>query len=243
MQAHESDWFLVPSLSDMLSWLISMPVAVLTWFRACLPDTVAVVLSWMYMFIAEVSAWLVVLGDTTVPSYAVFKSTSFAWTFYIVNVLLAHSRVDEVVRLKVLVVPVFVLYLTLHALPQWIVTATVTVIVWSVIAIAMDVREMQARMRDEDVLRRIRQQRPQVEPGYLPPETLPDRVFDSNDCIICGELYQDEPLKVKYTQPCGHVLHKACLQMWFASSRQDLCPICRQSCSPSNTQIAMQIIF
>ena len=194
----------------------------------------------------EACQWWAVFADVSIPSYQLFKSSSFAWTFYWFNVACAHSRIDEVIRLKVLVVPAFVLYITMQSIPEYVISVIIALLVWVLIAISMDLREGRERREGQQVLQDIQLHRAQSLSSNaftLPPDATPSRIFSSDECIVCMQRYDEDASQVKHTLQCGHQFHRTCLELWLSSSQQGKCPTCRQSVNPTNASVAMQIIF
>ncbi|CAI0541156.1 unnamed protein product [Linum tenue] len=59
----------------------------------------------------------------------------------------------------------------------------------------------------------------------------------SAECAIClAEFEEGEEIKV--VGNCRHRFHGRCIERWFATSRNSLCPTCRQSCLPPTTQVS-----
>ena len=215
---------------------------------AAYPSTLMHALAWLWSTVggvvhSEAFEWWRVLVSTSVPAWHVFKSLTFAWVFYVFNVCVARTQLYEVIRLKVLVVPLLVLAGTLSLVPDWVWTATALVGLWTTIAITLDVLERRARMQAAHSLHSFRQTRtppPTLSPStpWMPPEAHPVVVYASTECVICSEAHT--PAAPPFVLLCGHQMHAFCLQKWFHVSRR--CPLCRHPCDPEASS-ALRAIF
>ena len=243
LQVYEHDLITLPSVSDVLAQLWAVAAGVARWAISQSPAVVWLAIRGVMSFASEAMHWTALLTDATLPPHALLSSVSFAWTFYACNVVLGRSRIDEVLRLKVLVVPVCSLYLAAHVLSEYLLATSIALAVWTVTAVLFDLRHERARQhaRAEVMQHRLQSTAPVPVTDVLPPETIPARVFAADECVICSDAMGDAGLT--YTMPCGHVHHRACLQQWCVSSGRDLCPICRQSCTASAAQVALHTVF
>jgi hypothetical protein len=220
--------------------------------RSFAPEAIDFGLDVLLLVKGEVFSWISGLADASVPSWHLLKSSSFAWAFYFMNISISRTEADRAIRLKVVVVPASVIYLTLTRFPQWFLPVIGCLLIWLVLAIQMDLRRMQERYEAEARLRVLRAQGRIRDPSTFAelklPAVVPEHDYHNTECIICMDSF-DDPVpdgsvpQPTYTSPCGHCFHQSCLVTWFNTSKNYKCPTCRQSCNPTTAEYMYETIF
>ena len=191
-----------------------------------------------FLFI-ETSSWLKMFLSPETSELELFGSLSFAWGFYAINVLLSHFHAHRFVRLKVIAVPLVVLYVASHVLPMFLFWVGLLSVIWFIIALSTDLRDYSARHDASERFSVFRETQargraqPTASPAstttkWMPPACTPDIIYHDPECAVCQEDYAgtDE----KFTLLCGHEFHTGCVRQWFEVSHR--CPLCRRSADP-----------
>jgi hypothetical protein len=184
--------------------------------------------------INEANVWWDIVVEAGTPTWHIFRSVSFAWMFYFVNVCIAKQRLHRVLRLKVVMVPLLTLASTRMLAPSIFGHVFVVMVLWCVVAIIVSVYDQLAR---DAVQVQFQAYRGSLQGDKLAPSAAPEKVFSGETCIICFDEYALP--SDRYTLECGHQYHEPCIREWLNQAMR--CPTCND---PLDKQVRLlQTVF